>query len=248
MNPRVLVFCEDHAQPEPDRYQATYPRGIGPTIADALRARGLQVTNAFSTQPENGLTEAALEGADVVIYWAHKADRFVSDEVVARLHDRVLRGMGLIALHSSVGARIFHRLIGTTARMFWRVDGDGERERIWVMDPQHPIADGLGRYIELGHEEMYGEPFGIPTPDELVFVSWFEGGEVFRSGCCWRRGRGRVFYFRPGHETVPTYHNPDIQRVLYNAAKWAAPVGGIGPTRQHEGVPVAPEHRYAKAR
>jgi trehalose utilization protein len=239
MNPRVLVFCEDHPQPQQERYEATYPAGIGETIAAPLRANGLDVRNAYSTQPENGLGEAALETTDVLIYWSHKGHRFVSDEVVARLHDRVLRGMGLIVLHSSMGAAIFHKLMGTTARLFWR--NYGERERVWVVDPQHPIAEGLGPYIELEQEEMYSEPFSVPTPDELVFISWFEGGEVFRSGCCWRRGRGRIFYFRPGHETAPTYHNPDVQRVLYNAARWAAPVGGVAPTREHEGVTFAPE-------
>ena len=84
---------------------------------------------------------------------------------------------------------------------------------------------GLGEYIELEHEEMYGEHFDVPQPDELVLISWFEGGEVFRSGCCYTRGLGKIFYFRPGHETYPTYYNEEVRKVIVNAAQWAAPNG-----------------------
>ncbi len=109
--------------------------------------------------------------------------------------------------------------MGTTCDLKWR-EAD-EKERLWVVDPSHPITEGIGEYIELEKEEMYGEHFDIPAPDELVFVSWFEGGEVFRSGATFKRGKGKIFYFRPGHETYPTYHNEDIQTVIRNAVKWA---------------------------
>jgi trehalose utilization protein len=72
---------------------------------------------------------------------------------------------------------------------------------------------------------MYGEHFDIPQPDQLVFISWFQGGEVFRSGCCWHRGKGKIFYFRPGHETFPIYYNEQVQRVIYNGVRWLAPTG-----------------------
>jgi trehalose utilization protein len=129
--------------------------------------------------------------------------------------------MGLITLHSAHDSKIFKRLMGTSCTLKWR-EAD-ERERIWVVEPGHPIARGIGEFIQLEEEEMYGERFDIPAPDTLVFVSWFEGGDVFRSGCCWTRGRGRIFYFRPGHESFPTYHNPQIMQVIYNAVMWAAP-------------------------
>ena len=134
-----------------------------------------------------------------------------------------LEGMGLIVLHSGHASKIFQKLCGTdTWKLKWREDG--EQEILWVVDPSHPIADGLDEKIMIPHEEMYGERFDIPQPDEQVFISWFEGGEVFRSGCCWHRGKGKIFYFRPGHEVFPIYHQPEIQKVIVNAVKWAAPI------------------------
>ena len=117
--------------------------------------------------------------------------------------------------------------MGTSCDLKWREAG--EKERIWVVSPGHPIVAGIGEYIEIEQEEMYGEFFDIPQPDELIMVSWFEGGEVFRSGCCYTRGQGKIFYFRPGHETYPTYYHPDVRRVIANAARWAAPNGNAYP-------------------
>ena len=143
----------------------------------------------------------------------------MSDQIVDRVQKRVLEGMGLIVLHSGHYSKIFKRLMGTTCSLIWREAG--EKERLWVCNPGHPIAQGLKAYFEIPHEEMYGEPFGIPNPDEIVFLSWFEGGEVFRSGCCWKRGNGKIFYFRPGHESFPTYYQPEVQTVIRNAVNWA---------------------------
>ena len=170
-----------------------------------------------------------LEATDVLLWWGHQAHAEVRDEVVERIHARVLDGMGLIALHSAHFSKIFKRLMGTSCDLKWRVAD--ERERLWVVAPGHPIVAGLPERIELAQEEMYGEHFDIPAPDELVLVSWFQGGEVFRSGCCFRRGAGRIFYFRPGHETYPTYHEPAIQRVIANAVRWAAPSEPVTPRR-----------------
>ena len=103
----------------------------------------------------------------------------------------------------------------------------GEKERLWVCNPGHPIVQGIDKYFEIPNTEMYGEPFGIPAPDEQIFISWFEGGEVFRSGCTWKRGNGKVFYFRPGHETYPIYFHDTVKLVLKNAVRWAAPEGSV---------------------
>jgi len=199
-----------------------YPDGIHAILADALRKRGFDsIHTATLDEPEHGLTQAVLDRTDVLLWWGHRRHEDVSDEVVARVQGRVYQGMGLIVLHSGHFSKIFRCLMGTACTLDWRVKG--EKERLWIVMPGHPIAEGLDRYFELEKEEMYGEPFEVPAPDELVFVSWFKGGEVFRSGCCYIRGRGRVFYFRPGHETFPTYHDETVQQVIANAVRWAAP-------------------------
>jgi trehalose utilization protein len=169
--------------------------------------------------PEHGLTQAVLDSTDVLLWWGHMAHDKVQDEVVDRVQKRVLEGMGLIVLHSGHFSKIFRKLMGTSCGLTWREAA--ERERLWVVNPSHPIAQGLGAYIQLENEEMYGECFDIPDPDELVFISWFEGGEVFRSGATWHRGKGKVFYFRPGHESYPTYYNKDVLKVIGNAVRWA---------------------------
>ena len=220
--PRVTVWHEFRHEHHKDHPASTiYPDGMHVPIANYLRGKGLEVGTATLDEPEHGLTDAILNNTDVLTWWGHMAHGEVSDATVAKVQRRVLDGMGLIVLHSGHHSKIFKRLMGTSGDLKWR-EAD-ERERLWVVEPGHPIVEGIGEYIELDKEEMYGERFDIAAPDELVFVSWFEGGEVFRSGCCWKRGRGKLFYFRPGHESFPTYHNEQILRVIYNAVLWAAP-------------------------
>ena len=192
-----------------------------------MRDAELEVRTATLDEPDHGLGGDVLDTTDVLVWWGHLAHDDVSDATVERVKARVLEGMGFVALHSAHFSKPFKALMGTTCDLKWREAND--RERLWVVAPGHPIAAGIGERITLESEEMYGEHFDIPQPDELVFVSWFSGGEVFRSGACWRRGAGRVFYFRPGHETYPTYHNPQIQRVIVNGVNWAAPTGGATP-------------------
>ena len=221
----VTVWNEYRHEREDEKYARVYPDGIHGAIAEGLREHDdLRVRTATLDEPEHGLTEAVLAETDVLLWWGHKAHPAVDDAIVERVHGRVLDGMGLIVLHSGHFSKIFKRLMGTTCDLKWREAN--ERERLWVVAPGHPIAAGLGEYIELDQEEMYGEHFDIPPPEQLVFVSWFAGGEVFRSGCCYSRGAGKIFYFRPGHESHPTYFNPEVRRVIANATRWAAPVAG----------------------
>jgi trehalose utilization protein len=232
MTMRVTVWNEYRQERADEAVRAIYPNGIHAAIAEGLRAEGdLDVRTATLDDPEQGLGEAVLAGTDVLTWWGHAAHGEVPDDAVERVHARVLDGMGLVVLHSGHHSRIFKRLMGTSCDLKWREDG--RRERMWVVDPSHPIAAGLPESFALAKEEMYGEHFDVPPPDELVFVSWFEGGEVFRSGCTWRRGRGRVVYLRPGHETYPTYFDPMVRRVIANAARWAAQPGGARPTYGH---------------
>ncbi|MCB1993711.1 MAG: ThuA domain-containing protein [Geminicoccaceae bacterium] len=230
--PRVTVWNEfRHEQANP-KVAEIYPRGIHEALAGPLRAVGLEVATATLDEPEHGLDRRRLDATDVLVWWGHRAHDEVADEVVQRVHQRVLDGMGLVALHSAHFSKIFKTLMGTGCDLKWREAG--ERERLWVVDPTHPIVAGLPEQIVIEHEEMYGEHFDIPPPDELFLVSWFRGGEVFRSGCTWRRGQGRIAYLRPGHETYPTYHNAQIQMLILNAVRWAAPVGAATPRRGNQ--------------
>jgi trehalose utilization protein len=218
---RVTVWNEFWYEKNVDEVARLYPEGMHATLAKPLRDAGFTVHTATLEEPEHGLSDAVLANTDVLVWWAHKRHDDISDDVVARVQAQVLAGMGLVVLHSGHYSKLFKALMGTTCSLHWRVDG--QRERIWVVAPGHPIADGLPPHFELEHEEAYGEFFDIPEPDALVLLSWFKGGEVFRSGCCFTRGHGRIFYFRPGHETYPTLHDRNVQKVIVNAAAWAAP-------------------------
>ena len=206
---RVTVWNEGRHEKKNETGEV-YPDGMHAVIAKAWPQHGMEVRTATLDEPEHGLTEEVLDNTDVLIWWGHMAHGEVKDEVVERVQKRVLEGMGLIVLHSGHFSKIFKRLMGTNCSLKWREIG--EKERLWVIEPGHPIAEGLRQYFELPHTEMYGERFDIPQPDKLVFISWFEGGEVFRSGCCCDRGHGRIFYFRPGHETFPIYYEPKSRR------------------------------------
>ncbi|WP_330631928.1 ThuA domain-containing protein [Halocatena halophila] len=222
----VTVWNEYRHERENDTVADIYPDGIHATIAGALDDHGFDTQTATLDEPSHGLTDAVLADTDALIWWGHAEHDAVTDAVVERVHERVLDGMGLIALHSSHYSKIFTRLMGTSCSLKWREAA--ETERLWVIEPTHPIAEGLSQFVELPETEMYGERFDIPQPETLVFCSWFEGGELFRSGCCYTRGAGRIFYFRPGHETYPIYHNEQIQEILANAVQWADRSTGTG--------------------
>jgi trehalose utilization protein len=216
----VVVWNEFiHERENPD-IKAIYPNGIHATIANTLATDdALHVSTATLDEPEHGLPQPRLDATDVLLWWGHKAHGQVSDAIALRVQQRVAEGMGLIVLHSAHFSKVFKLLMGSPCSLRWREAG--ERERVWVINPSHRIARGLGPCIDLENAEMYGEPFLVPEPLETVFVSWYEGGEVFRSGLTYQRGAGRIFYFAPGHETYPIYHNADVQAVLRNAVHWA---------------------------
>ncbi|HRQ38565.1 MAG TPA: ThuA domain-containing protein [Chloroflexota bacterium] len=222
MTIRVTIWNEYRHEKQSDKVKALYPEGMHAPIARYLQAQGMTTRAATLDEPEHGLSTAVLNQTDVLTWWGHLAHGEVSDEIVDRVQARVLAGMGLIVLHSGHFSKIFQRLMGTTCNLKWREAG--ELERLWVVAPGHPISEGLGEYFEIPQAEMYGEFFDIPQPETLVFVSWFAGGEVFRSGCCYQRGQGKIFYFRPGHETYPIYYQDEVLRVIANAVRWAAPV------------------------
>jgi len=217
---RALVWGENVHEQKNAEVHRIYPEGMHNTIAAALRKdKGIEAATATLQDPEHGLTEERLAKTDVLLWWGHAAHGEVTDHVVDRVQRHVWEGMGLVVLHSGHFSKIFRRLMGTPCSLKWREAG--ERERIWVINRNHPIAAGLGEHVEVPETEMYGEPFLVPEPMETVFVTWYQGGEVFRSGLTYRRGAGKIFYFSPGHEVYPIYHQPQIQLILRNAVNWA---------------------------
>ncbi len=217
---RVLIFNEFVHEKTDERVKAIYPDGIHNCVKAAIEDDEI-VVETVTLDDVDTITEERLQNTDVVIWWGHLQHHKVPDEVAEYVAAAVRSGMGFIALHSAHHSKPFKKLLGTSCNLTWREDDD--RELVWVVKPMHPIAQGIGRFINLEHEETYGEPFVIPEPDELVFIGSYEGGEVFRSGCCYERG-GRIFYFQPGHETYKSFYNPDVIKVIKNAVHWANPI------------------------
>lgn len=222
---KVTVWNEYTHEKNSEHVRSIYPDGIHGAIAAFLgKNEDIVVKTATLDDPECGLTEEVLKDTDVLVWWGHMAHHLVPDEVAERVQRHVLCGMGFIALHSAHMSKPFLKLVGTTGTLKWR---DDDKERVWCCNPGHPIAEGIPEQFVIEPEEMYGEYFDIPQPDELVFISWFKGGEVFRSGVTFRRGHGKVFYFRPGHESNPTYHHEYVQKVITNAVRWAKPTSRV---------------------
>jgi trehalose utilization protein len=220
---RVTVWNEWRHERRDPRVADRYPDGIHAELAAALRERSpepVDVRCATLDERDQGLPASVLDATDVLVWWGHTAHDEVTDELAERVHDRVLRGMGFVSLHASALSKPTRRLLGTSCVFRWREADD--RELLWTIAPAHPIARDVPSVVVIPRHEMYGEPFDIPHPDEVVFISSFSGGEVFRSGCCYQRGAGRVFLFSPGHETDPVYRQPEIRLILANAVRWAA--------------------------
>ena len=242
---RVTVWNEGVHEKINNEVAGVYPAGIHGCIKNFLSSQDdMVIRTATLAQRRCGLSDEVLENTDVLIWWGHMAHDKVPDKLVEKIHKRVLGGMGLVVLHSGHHSKIFKSLMGTTCNLSWR---DGDRERIWTVNPSHPIAKGVPESFNIPVEEMYGERFDIPEPDELVFLGGFAGGEVFRSGCCWQRGLGKIFYFQPGHETNPTFHIKHVQRIIINAVRWATPANAIDEALACPNVKVTPEEKYAES-
>ncbi|MER7013586.1 ThuA domain-containing protein [Saccharopolyspora sp. NPDC000359] len=224
---RITVWNEGvhESTQDPAGMDEYYPGGIHGALASGIGEQipGATVRTALLDDPEHGLPEEVLADTDVLLWWGHKAHGQVADAVVDRVHQHVLGGMGLLVLHSGHFSKVFTRLLGTTCSLSWR--NAAEREVVWTVAPTHPIAAGVPNPVVIPEQETYGEFFDIPVPDELVFISSFSGGEVFRSGVTFHRGQGRIFYFSPGDERYPVYNQPEIKRIIANGIHWAARPG-----------------------
>lgn len=219
---RITVWNENlHEKSDPE-VRANHPNGLHETVAEALREDPeFVVRTATLDDPDCGLTDEVLSETDVLFWWGHMGHDKVPDEVVDRVYKHVMSGMGLVALHSAHHSKIFRKLMGSPCNLTWH---DDSRERVFVVNPAHPIAKGIPAHFEIPVEECYGEPFSIPEPDQLVFLAWYNTGEVFRAGCCYQRGCGKIFYFQPGHETAKSFFVPEVRQIYRNGARWAAPV------------------------
>lgn len=217
---KVTIYNEFYHERFHDEVKAVYPEGIHMALKDQLSDEFEVRTVTLDTV--DTLTEELLNDTDVLLWWGHVQHDKVPDEVAERVQRAVLDGMGAIFLHSGHHSKPFRKLMGTSCNLTWREDGD--YELVWNIKPSHPITQGIGRFFKLDHEETYGEPFTVPEPDELVLIGSYEGGEVFRAGCCYRRENGKIFYFQPGHETFPTFYHKDVVRIIRNAIHWAAPI------------------------
>ena len=221
---RILVYTEDilsYAKKiDNANIPAAYPNGLHEAIAGAFPNDKYIVKEANLSNIRETINEKTLKDTDVLIWWGHSQHDEVPDDISALVVSEVQKGMGFIALHSAHFAKPFTRLLGTSGTLSWR---HADRERLWVTAPYHPIAKDIPTYFELPEEEMYGEPFDVPSPEDTVFIGWFAGGEVFRSGLTYRRGYGRIFYFQPGHEEYPIYYNETIRLILRNAVNWTYP-------------------------
>lgn len=219
---RVTVWNEYVHEREYPAIGAVYPEGIHGCLRRFLgRENDIAVTCVTLDMPHQGVTRELLAETDVLIWWSHARQEEITDETVRLVREAVHAGMGLIALHSAHFSRIMRDLLGTTMTLHWR---HHDREKLWCIAPTHPIAQGVPACIDIPEEEMYGEAFDIPRPDDIIFLGWFESGHVFRSGVTFTRGLGKIFYFQPGHEEAPVYEQPEIQRVIVNAVRWAAPL------------------------
>lgn len=219
---RVTVWNEYVHEREYPAIGAVYPEGIHGCLRRFLgRENDIAVTCVTLDMPHQGVTRELLAETDVLIWWSHARQEEITDETVRLVREAVHAGMGLIALHSAHFSRIMRDLLGTTMTLHWR---HHDREKLWCIAPTHPIAQGVPACIDIPEEEMYGESFDIPRPDDIIFLGWFESGHVFRSGVTFTRGLGKIFYFQPGHEEAPVYEQPEIQRVIVNAVRWAAPL------------------------
>ena len=218
----VTIWNEYRHEKSDENVAKLYPNGLHAAIGEFLSKNDdMKITLAALDDPDQGLPDEVLNNTDVLLWWGHMNHGEVKDDLVERIRQRVyVGGMGFIALHSAHHAKPFRAIVGTTGNLLW---GDNQKEIIWNIMPSHPIAAGIPAHFELPEEELYAEPFQIPQPDAHIFEGWYEHGYVFRTGCTFLRGAGRVFYFQPGHETCPSFYDANVQRIITNGVRWAAP-------------------------
>lgn len=203
-----------------------YPKEIGGVLNEIIcELDNVEILKICSSYEEEcGLTEELLNKADVLLYWSHGGNNEFPDHIAKRVSEYVLRGMGFVVLHSAIGAKPFKLLMGTSCSMRYHHD---DFEKMICCNPLHPIAEGVPERFDLGTEETYGEFMDIPKPDDVIYLGWFDSGEVCRSVCTWTRGYGKIVFLQPGHETNPSFYNPHVRKLIQNSCMWAKAVKKI---------------------
>jgi len=226
----VVIWNEFRHEKTKEKARALYPNGLHATIKGYLdKNEDMEITLAALDDPDQGLSDERLQNTDVLVWWGHMAHDEVDSVLVKKIRDRVWEGkMGFIALHSAHMARPFCAIVGTEGVLSC---GRNQKEIMWTLMPSHEISAGIPDHFLIEEEELYAEPFHIPEPDELVFGAWFEDGHILRAGAGFRRGAGKIFYFQPGHETCPSFHNPYVLRVIENAIRWVRPCEQVSPVK-----------------
>ena len=215
----VTIWNEFRHERTKEDVREIYPDGLHACIKSFVECDDIKVTLAALDDPDCGLPDDILNNTDVLIWWGHMAHKEVPDELVEKVRQRVYAGMGFMPLHSGHHSKPFKAILGTTGDLTW---GRNQKAIVWNVAPTHPITAGIPAHFEL-EEEMYGEPFYIPKPDDLLFTTWFADGNIFRGGCTYTRGLGKIFYFHPGHETCRSFYNEHVRKIIVNGIRWCAP-------------------------
>jgi len=220
----VVVWSEGTAP------KNVYPNDINTAIAEGFRAsaqmKDWDVVVANLSDPDQGLPDALLNKADVLIWWGHKKHGDVKDALVDKIEKRVKEdGMGFIALHSAHFAKPNKRLMGAPCT-FAAYKGDNKETVVKVAMPDHAIVKGVATEFTIENHERYSDPYAVPTTSEKPFggIHIHKDGtrEESIQGYCWNVGKARYFYFQAGHETNPIYFNPEIRKIMANAVLWAS--------------------------
>lgn len=218
---RILIYNEGRDERNKPEVLTIYPKEIGGALSHIVsqipNSEIIDILSMYNVKEK--LTNNLLESVDLLLYWSHGGNSQFPDELAKLIQDHVLRGMGFVVLHSAIGSKPFKALMGTTCSIHYRHD---DFERMTCCNPLHPIAAGLPLHIELDKEESYGEYIDVPKPDDIIYLGWFDSGEVCRSVMTWTRGYGKVVFIQPGHETNSSYHNPYIQKLIVNSCIWAS--------------------------
>lgn len=213
---RVRIWCEGTAP------RSVYPDDIDGALADVLgRQAGLVVSRGRLTDLQAGLSDQVLDASDALVWWGHLRHDAVPDDRALAVVKRVREGrLGFVALYAACGSKPFRQMMSMPCEPgSWREDG--RPEFVSIKAPDHPIARGIAPFT-ISKTDMFSEPFAVPEPETVVFVSSWQKGETLRSGLTWTIGKGRVAYLRTGPDNYPVLFHPSIRQAIANSVRWVS--------------------------